>query len=126
MSIETEAIRVAAVAAALVEDCQRAASPRGRPGQGPSARKWWDSGEMVLGMIRDERRRQGEHLGIGLSGSLRELSSKLLESQRDRAETIARQAAVKILAPLVLFIFPAVFLIILSPVLFGLRQMIRG
>lgn len=70
--------------------------------------------------------RQGERLGIGLSGSLRELSAKLLEFQRDRAETIARQAAVKMLAPLVLFIFPAVFLIILSPVLFGLRQMIRG
>ena len=64
--------------------------------------------------------RQGERLGIGLSGSLRELSAKLLESQRDRAETVAQQAAVKMLAPLVLFIFPAVFLIILSPVLFGL------
>jgi tight adherence protein C len=63
---------------------------------------------------------QGERLGVGLSGSLRELSARLLEAQRDRAETIAQQAAVKMLAPLVLFIFPAVFLIILSPVLFGL------
>ncbi|HEX9190960.1 MAG TPA: type II secretion system F family protein [Candidatus Deferrimicrobiaceae bacterium] len=70
--------------------------------------------------------RQGERLGIGLSGSLRELSAKLLESQRDRAETIAQQAAVKMLAPLVLFIFPAVFLIILSPVLFGLWGRIGG
>ena len=64
--------------------------------------------------------RQGERLGIGLSRSLRELSAKMLESRRDQAETIAQQAAVKMLAPLVLFIFPAVFLIILSPVLFGL------
>ena len=64
--------------------------------------------------------RQGERLGIGMSAGLRELSAKLLDSQRDRAETIAQQAAVKMLAPLVLFIFPAVFLIILSPVLFGL------
>jgi tight adherence protein C len=70
--------------------------------------------------------RQGERLGIGLSGSLRELSAKLLDSQRDRAETIAQQAAVKMLAPLVLFIFPAVFLIILSPVLFGLRGRFGG
>jgi tight adherence protein C len=70
--------------------------------------------------------RQGERLGIGLSRGLRELSSKLLDSQRDRAETIAQKAAVKMLAPLVLFIFPAVFLLILSPVLFGLRGMLRG
>jgi hypothetical protein len=33
---------------------------------------------------------------------------------------------VKMLAPLVLFIFPAVFLIILSPVLFGLRGRFGG
>lgn len=70
--------------------------------------------------------RQGERLGIGLSASLRELSANLLETQRDRGETIAQQAAVKMLAPLVLFILPAVFLIILSPVLFGLWGRIGG
>ena len=63
---------------------------------------------------------QGERLGIGLSRSLRELSAKMLESQGHRAETIAQQAAVKMLLPLVVFIFPAVFLIILSPVILGL------
>jgi pilus assembly protein TadC len=63
---------------------------------------------------------QGERLGIGLSRSLRELSAKILESQGHRAETIAQQAAVKMLFPLVIFIFPAVFLIILSPVILGL------
>jgi pilus assembly protein TadC len=64
--------------------------------------------------------RQGERLGIGLSGSLRGLSEKMLEDQDHRAETIAQQAAVKMLFPLVCFIFPAVFLIILSPVILGL------
>jgi len=63
---------------------------------------------------------QGERLGIGLSRSLRELSAKMLESQDHRAETIAQQAAVKMLFPLVFFIFPAVVLIILSPVILGL------
>ena len=62
---------------------------------------------------------QGERLGIGLSKSLRGLSSKMLESQDHRAETIAQQAAVKLLLPLVCFIFPAVFLMILSPVILG-------
>ncbi len=63
MGIETEAVRVAAVATALVEDCQRPASPRGRPTGGLAARKWWDPGEMVLGMVRDERKRQAEKWG---------------------------------------------------------------
>ncbi len=63
---------------------------------------------------------QGERLGIGLSRSLRGISGKMLENQDHRAETIAQQAAVKLLFPLVCFIFPAVFLIILSPVILGL------
>jgi tight adherence protein C len=69
---------------------------------------------------------QGERLGIGLSRSLRELSAKMLESQGHRAETIAQQAAVKMLFPLVFFIFPAVFLIILSPVILGLWYRLAG
>lgn len=69
---------------------------------------------------------QGERLGIGLSRSLRELSAKMLESQGHRAETIAQQAAVKMLFPLVCFIFPAVFLIILSPVILGLWGRLAG
>jgi len=69
---------------------------------------------------------QGERLGIGLSRSLRELSAKMLESQGRRAETIAQQAAVKMLFPLVFFIFPAVFLIILSPVILGLWDRLAG
>lgn len=63
---------------------------------------------------------QGERLGIGLSRSLRGISDKMLENQDHRAETIAQQAAVKLLFPLIFFIFPAVFLVILSPVILGL------
>ncbi len=70
--------------------------------------------------------RQGERLGIGLSRSLRELSTRMLERQSHRAETIAQQAAVKMLFPLVFFIFPAVFLIILSPVILGLWDKFAG
>jgi len=69
---------------------------------------------------------QGERLGIGLSRSLRELSARMLENQGHRAETIAQQAAVKMLFPLVFFIFPAVFLIILSPVILGLWDRLAG
>jgi tight adherence protein C len=69
---------------------------------------------------------QGERLGIGLSRSLREHSAKMLENQGYRAETLAQEAAVKMLFPLVFFIFPAVFLIILSPVILGLWDKFAG
>lgn len=63
---------------------------------------------------------QGERLGVGLSQALQEHSSKMMEAQGHRAETLAQRAAVKLLFPLVVFIFPAVFLIILSPVILSL------
>jgi tight adherence protein C len=68
---------------------------------------------------------QGERLGIALSQGLRELSSRMMESQGHRAETIAQKAAVKLLFPLVIFIFPSVFLVILSPVILNLLELMR-
>ncbi len=67
---------------------------------------------------------QGERLGVGLAQALREHSSKMMEAQGHRAETLAQRAAVKLLLPLVVFIFPAVFLIILSPVILSLCAML--
>ncbi len=67
---------------------------------------------------------QGERLGVGLSQALQEHSSKMMEAQGHRAETIAQKAAVKLLFPLVVFIFPAVFLVILSPVILSLWEML--
>jgi pilus assembly protein TadC len=68
---------------------------------------------------------QGERLGVALSQGLRELSSRILESQGHRAETIAQKEAVKLLFPLVFFIFPSVFLVILSPVILNLWELLR-
>ncbi len=47
-----------------------------------------------------------------------------MEAQGHRAETLAQRAAVKLLFPLVVFIFPAVFLVILSPVILSLWAML--
>jgi tight adherence protein C len=47
----------------------------------------------------------------------------MMESQGHRAETLAQKAAVKLLFPLVAFIFPSVFLIILSPVILRLWEL---
>lgn len=67
--------------------------------------------------------RQGERLGIGLSRGLREHSSKMLEGENHRAEAAAQKAAVKLLFPLVAFIFPAVALIIVSPIILNVWEM---
>lgn len=64
--------------------------------------------------------RQGERLGVGFSKGFRELSSRMMENQWHRSETLAQKTAVKLLLPLVLFIFPSVFLIVLSPVILNL------
>ncbi len=66
--------------------------------------------------------RQGERLGIGLSRALREHSSKMLEGEGYRAEAVAQKAAVKLLFPLVAFIFPAVVLIIFSPIILNVWE----
>lgn len=66
---------------------------------------------------------QGEQLGVGLSRALGDHSRNMLEKRRQRAEMVAQKAAVKILFPLVVFIFPAVFLVILSPVVLDLWEM---
>ncbi len=70
--------------------------------------------------------RQGEQLGVGLSRGLRDLSERMIEKQTHAAETAAQKAAVKMLFPLIFFIFPAVFLVVLSPVILRLGEMFGG
>jgi hypothetical protein len=92
VTIERHAVQLAASAAALVEDCQRPASPpRGRA-EGLSARKWWDPGEMVLGMVRDERRRRAEARGNRRRLPLEWLMLLAVEAG-DLAEDVRRAAA---------------------------------
>lgn len=70
--------------------------------------------------------RQGERLGTGLSRGLREHSSKMLEGEKHRAEAFAQKASVKLLFPLVTFIFPSVVLIIFSPIILDVWEMWGG
>jgi len=63
---------------------------------------------------------QGERLGTGLAPALADLSQKMIEDRTHRAEAAAQRAAVKMLFPLVALIFPAVFLVVVSPVIMSL------
>ncbi len=58
---------------------------------------------------------QAEQLGVGIAQVLRVQSEQLRTRRRQRAERSAHEAPIKMLFPLVLFIFPAFLLVILGP-----------
>ena len=60
---------------------------------------------------------QADELGVSIGAMLRIQSEQLRSRRFDRAEKKAAEAPVKMLAPLMLCIFPAVFVILLGPVL---------
>ena len=58
---------------------------------------------------------QAELLGLAVSNVLRVQSERLREKRSQRAREAAQKAPIKMTFPLVLFIFPALFIIILGP-----------
>lgn len=60
---------------------------------------------------------QADELGVSLSSILRTLGEQMRSKRFHRAEKLANEAPVKLLMPLMLFIFPAVILIMLGPLL---------
>ena len=58
---------------------------------------------------------QADQLGVGIGNVLRVQSAATREKRRQRAQEAAMKAPVKMLLPLVLFIFPTIFVILLGP-----------
>ena len=58
---------------------------------------------------------QADRLGIAISNVLHTQSAEMRIRRRQRANEAASKAPIKMLIPLVLFIFPAVFAVILGP-----------
>jgi tight adherence protein C len=58
---------------------------------------------------------QAEQLGVGIAQVLRVQSDQMRTRRRQRAEQTAHEAPIKMIFPLVLFIFPAFMLVILGP-----------
>ncbi len=65
---------------------------------------------------------QADRLGTSMGGILRMQSEELRLKRRQRAEKLALEAPVKLLFPLLLCIFPVVFLIIFTPVVLQLME----
>ncbi|MNY46529.1 Bacterial type II secretion system protein F domain protein [compost metagenome] len=58
---------------------------------------------------------QADHLGVGVGQVLRTQSLHLRNKRRQRAQEAAMKAPIKMLFPLVFFIFPAMFIVTLGP-----------
>ena len=63
---------------------------------------------------------QSDELGTSLVDLLRNFSADLRSRRLSRAEKLAAQASTKMLFPMFMFIFPTIFILILSPMLGGL------
>jgi tight adherence protein C len=60
---------------------------------------------------------QADELGVGMGTILRIQADQIRQRRFQRAEKLANEAPVKLLFPLVCFIFPSVFLVLLGPIL---------
>jgi tight adherence protein C len=65
---------------------------------------------------------QGEQLGISVGQTLRNLSHDMRMRRRQLAEERAHQAPVKMVFPLVLFIFPSLLVVILGPAFLAIQH----
>jgi tight adherence protein C len=69
---------------------------------------------------------QAEQLGISIKNILRTQSSQLRVSRKQRAEEKAMKAPVKMMLPLVIFVFPVIFIILLGPSVLEIAGMMKG
>lgn len=58
---------------------------------------------------------QADHLGIGMARVIKNLTTRIREQRREVAREQAMKAPVKMLFPMILFIFPSLFIVIIGP-----------
>jgi tight adherence protein C len=63
---------------------------------------------------------QGERLGVSIGTTMRNLSLEMRKRRRAMAEEKAQKMPIKMLFPLIFFIFPALFIVILTPMMINI------
>jgi len=58
---------------------------------------------------------QADRFGVSIAKTMRQLSEAARRRRRQRAEERAQKTAVQMIFPLVLFIFPAIFIVLVGP-----------
>jgi tight adherence protein C len=69
---------------------------------------------------------QADQLGISIGGVLRNQSKQIRQKHRQRAEEKAQKAPIKMMIPLVFFVFPTVFIVVLGPAVIQIIQMLAN
>jgi tight adherence protein C len=69
---------------------------------------------------------QAERFGTSVKDALREFASSMRDSRSQRAEESAEKMPVKLLFPLVLFIFPVMLIVLVGPAGIRLAEVISG
>ena len=69
---------------------------------------------------------QGETLGTSTGQIMRNLAGEMRKRRRSLAEERAQKAPIKILFPLVFLIFPAMFIVLLGPVVYSFGKIFGG
>ena len=67
---------------------------------------------------------QADELGVPIADVLREQARTLRENRKLRAEEKANKAPVKMAIPLVLCIFPSIFIILLGPAILKIKEVL--
>jgi tight adherence protein C len=65
---------------------------------------------------------QGERLGVSIGTTMRNLSVEMRKRRRALAEERAQKMPIKMLFPLIFFIFPALFIVILTPMVISIAD----
>lgn len=68
---------------------------------------------------------QADTLGVSIANVLTVQADQVRQKRRQRAEEKAQKAPVKILIPMLFFIFPAIFIVLLGPALLEIGKMFK-